>query len=602
MGVGMPEKSLQEEVNDLARLYGLRGLEVALREGGGSACELTERGLAIVFDTTEAEAGDDVEAKALYTLARELSRAFEAVTYPAFARAGRKKPRWERFFYDQIDFTAIDRGNRRIPAVDRAVAAVYRRLPHRLSGLPGDVQLLYALRFSQVEPEAALILDPEVEAALKDLRRRRAGALCFDVPAVLADPSTRVDERRRLADIFVKPLFLLLKKKARQRVPTPGLEAPGGGQKSPDGQPPERADDAPEEEESADEEDEKTGEGNEIEEKENFGDQLRDLLVSALEQPGGALQESRPADLQKKNLSKGEENIAFVAVAGEKTLALPPADARQYAQTLDRLRPLIQKIAAVFLRLSGPREGRASPRYARQASLDGVRLHPRTLQEAAIQSRTGGIEAAVWQGINKNGRRRTLDFGGLDCWFFADVSGSMEGEKARCAADAAVCLVEGLQYAARAAARKNRRERPPPDIRLEIAAFGAGFDVIAPLSRSPQAAQKGRAFVSLLNAESRGTYLAAALDHVRCSIEKMGKIEKAEKRRKLLFVISDGRFHDAEAAQKAAAQFPRAVRIKQVFIGEPGVSLGGVSQTISSPQELPRKLYELLKAEISDGM
>jgi hypothetical protein len=168
----------------------------------------------------------------------------------------------------------------------------------------------------------------------------------------------------------------------------------------------------------------------------------------------------------------------------------------------------------------------------------------------------------------------------------------MEGEKAHCASDTALCLIEGLQMAAYMAQSKATLKRP--DVRIELTAFGEGFDVICPLSYEPTGEQKGRVFVSLRNAGSKGTYISDALNSIGRSTQDEGRREK------LIFIISDGKFHDPEAAAPAAQALLPIAKIKQIFIGETGTVISDSWETIVSPLELPEKLYELLRGQLQD--
>jgi hypothetical protein len=278
------------------------------------------------------------------------------------------------------------------------------------------------------------------------------------------------------------------------------------------------------------------------------------------------------------------------------TMNLDKEDARKYARSLDRWRSTIRRIAEVFLRLASPAEILLSPRYDHPARPEGFRLHPLRINLAAIQQITR-TPHAIWQPLKKSGRRQDLSFSGLDVYLLADVSGSMEGEKAQCAADTALCLIEGLQMASYIAHDKSRLKRlgtPPLDVRIELIAFGADFDVICPLSYEPSGEQKGTVFVSLRNAGSEGTYISGALNSIRHSAQY------EDHRNKLIFIISDGKFHDPEEAEEAAGALPAIAQIKQVFIGETGTVLSDSYETILSPPELPEKLYGLLRDQIKE--
>jgi hypothetical protein len=339
---------------------------------------------------------------------------------------------------------------------------------------------------------------------------------------------------------------------------------------------------------------------------------FRDQLVGALTkeeeknslQPQNGEPETEEVPVKESIGLDNDDPLGPIALFCAESMNLDKGDARKYALSLDQWRPTIRRIAEIFLRLASPAEALLSPRYDHSAMPEGFRLHPLRVNQAAIQQITR-TPLAIWQPIKRSGRRQDLSFGGLDVYLLTDISASMEGEKAHSAADTALCLIEGLQMAAYMAQSKTKLKNPgtptertkvsegsPLDVRIELTAFGEGFDVICPLSYEPTGEQKGKAFFSLRNADSKGTYISDALNSIRRSAQYEGR------RTKLIFIISDGKFHDPEAAAPAAQALLPIAKIKQIFIGETGTELSDSSETILSPLELPEKLYELLRDQI----
>jgi hypothetical protein len=235
-------------------------------------------------------------------------------------------------------------------------------------------------------------------------------------------------------------------------------------------------------------------EGSELRQESSFADMPRDQLADALpgadQKNGLAPQDGEPKTeeeaLKESMRLSDDAPLALIAQLCAETMHLDKDDAWNYAHSLDRWRSTIRRIAELFLRLAFPAEMLFSPRYDHSAMPEGFRLHPLRINQAAIQQITR-TPLAIWQPVRRSGRRQDLGFGGLDVHLLMDVSGSMEGEKARCAADAAICLIEGLQMAAYMALGSKGVKRP--DLRIELIAFGAGFDVVCPLSYDPTGEQ-----------------------------------------------------------------------------------------------------------------
>ena len=597
----------------LGSLYGLRGLEVRVEKNTGTFCEMTGDGIVIVIDREVISIDEAIpdEAAALYVVARELGRAFEMTKNPGFIRAYLKKSQSEKLFYDFIDYTAIDFASHRIPLLEKYIDDIYAVLmPHNLKDIPAHLALLYAIRISQVEKNSSkLDMADKVSAILRDLRDYHAGNLRFDVISACADPQTSPAERRQIADIVIKPRYQELYRALRlTRTDTESEDTDGGDDDEIEGNDDggQAAEQTGENAEYQDEavkslsDDQKGDEcetGFEADTLSALGDTLRSTLVEALgredRQTGPEDGTGEPAKTeQAAQESGGTDNAGFLppltCLLSER-LGLDTAEAGQYVLSLDKWRSIIRHIAELFLKLAYPAETLLSPRYDLAARSEGCRLHPRRISEAVIQQKTGR-RLAIWQSLKKSGRRQALSFGGLDVYLLADVSGSMEGEKAHCAADTALCLIEGLRLASYRSSGQNGLRRP--DVRLELTAFGAGFDLICPLSYEPGGEQKGRVFHALRNAHSKGTYIGGALDSISRSV-------RGETRRsRLVFIVSDGKFHDAEEALKAARALGTHARIKQVFIGEAGTVIADSWETISSPRELPEKLRDLLREQL----
>ncbi len=128
--------------------------------------------------------------------------------------------------------------------------------------------------------------------------------------------------------------------------------------------------------------------------------------------------------------------------------------------------------------------------------------------------------------------RVEYDFDGADFYFLCDTSISMAGDKANTAAESSVVLSQGIQDAG----LESYDDIPP--IRIQVQGFGSGDETLCELTDLPTNTELGRMYSSLKNPHSSSTQVKGALE----------KIKAAEGRLSLVFVLSDGQFHDESTA------------------------------------------------------
>ena len=274
-------------------------------------------------------------------------------------------------------------------------------------------------------------------------------------------------------------------------------------------------------------------------------------------------------------------------------MSLESGDAMKYANSINKCQATIHAVADVFLRLASPTSVVGSPRYQRNASIEGLRLHPNTLAKAAMQLEVD-MEQSIWQRIERRAHRQELEFGGIDIHLLVDVSGSMDYDnKAQCAADTALCLIEGLQLAKHKVSSTNGQFHQP-DVRTQIIAFGSSTTTLSPISPQPTNRQKGKTYTNLINPSSASTLVAGALMQVNDTA-----LVKPN-RESLVIIISDGGFYDHDEAKQVVMSLPNNCKVAQLVIGYDVLEyIANAHENIIDPQMLPSRLLNILDSHIT---
>jgi len=601
------QHKLEQGVHQLGLLYGIRGLEVVTQPGGGWSCAKTEHGLTITVDPQQSVEGNGVESKAevgpstvspevtsLFIAAHELGHANDYLD-PNWRKPVKPEPAGD-FFNCLVDDTVIDKRNRRVPVLDANADAVYsHQMPSDLTELPKHVQLMYGMRIGTVIDTPAITMDNKVAEILGSLREYEKGDQVFDIMDVITDPRTTLVERRRIADKFIRPHFEALLEQDKQEHSDKGESDEGEGRFEAVY---EQYEDAVHghqhkgDSEGADSQQEQGQPSDKPGDKGGLAEQMAKAIKQATQEQEAqnearAKAQSNRTKTDSTSEEQREAQLSELAGTIAAEMHLSPGDAENYVRSLDKWTPTIKEVADVFMKLAAPADIIMSPRYRRDAHTEGVRLHPRTMAGVALQLATDQGQA-IWQPIVREAHRQEVTFGGLDVHLLVDVSGSMAGSKAQCAADTAMCLIEGLQLARHKVAR-TAGQYHQPDVRTQIIAFGSGTEVLSPLSYQPTGQQKGKTYTNLLEADSSSTLVNGALQHVKQAAAAKPK------RDAIAIIISDGHFGDHAAATQTVSEMPGTAYIAHLVIG------GGVQEFISNnhevvgnPNVLPGKLHGVL--------
>lgn len=601
------QQKLESGVRSLGLLYGISGLEIVLRSGAGWSCAKTEHGLTVTIDPQQTIETNGVETAipkthrpevspevtTLFITAHELGHANDFLD-PTWRRSSQPKP--SRDFFDcLVDDTVIDKRNRRVPLLDAHADEVYsHQIPSDLTGLPKHVQLLYGMRIGTVVKDPDLTMDKSVSDILNSLVQYQKGEQTFNILDVMTDPRTSLAERRLIADKFIWPHFDALLEEDKQEQGDDDQSESGDGASEGEFQ---DVYDAYEQAVHGHQQGDGESEQSQQAQPGAFGQpgsegslsvQIAEAIkqTSAEQQAKDAAKTSTPK-VTEENVAQHEAQLSELAGTVAAEMQLSAGNAKSYVRSLDRWTPTIKEVANVFMKLAAPTNVIMSPRYATGAHTEGVRLHPRTMARVALQL-IAGQDQAIWQPIVRKAHRQEITFGGLDVHLLVDVSGSMAGAKAKCAADTALCLIEGLQLARHNIARTAGKFHQP-DVRTQIIAFGSGTVVLSPLSQQPTSQQKGKTYTNLLEADSSSTLVNGALELV-----KQASTLKPE-RDAIAIIVSDGRFKDHVRALATVASMPKSVYVAHLVIGGGAQTfISDKRESVGNPSVLPGKLHGIL--------
>jgi hypothetical protein len=621
------DQELRTTVQELGHLFGLSGLQIEVRPGEGWKCTRRHDGITITVDPEQLVERNEVkDADSLETSwAAEVDPRY--IVHTAGHELGHGKdfidPDWrdessrpgDHFFWNVLDDTVIDKRLRRIPALDGITDQLYGQVlfpTDDLTDRPKHVQFMYSLLVNTVTENEPPRVDPNVAKKLHALTNHEADGEIFDIVETLTDPRTSLRQRRSIANHFIKPLYQELLTEDQQKQPDQSGQSDNDGS----GQ---SGDDANSSQSSSeesfkqhydnyekamhgsnhnhdDQSDEPTDgkNGGDGESQSDHSDaahghaqQIAEALKELAADPQAQTTEQQPQQPDPAH----QEALTALAGTVAKEMNLKSDDALKYVESLDKWGATIRQTAAVFLQLASPTISTMSPRYEARPRTEGARLHPQQLAKAAMQL-ASNQEQAVWQSVERRANRQAVKFGGLDVHLLVDVSGSMRGPKASCAAACSQSLLEGIQLA-RYMASEDDSQYTQPDVRTQVIAFGSGTDILAPLAFEPTKPQKGAVFCNLLMPDSDSTLVSGALAAVHESA-----IANPE-RETLVVIISDGVFGDYNGPTRQVSSLPDNAYVSHLLIGSGTTDyISPHHQSVNNPIMLPQALYGVLAGRI----
>ena len=621
----------RQGVKDLGELFNIQDLEVTVRAGKGWSCGKTAHGLSINVDPVmlgeqqreeerhkgqEAPQGPVDNGHLLWAAAHELSHGVDFLD-PSWTEPPKQASR--HFFWNILDDAVIGNRLRSVPLLDAKTDDVYDRLfpPTDYSKLPKHVQLMYGTLLTMITPQRDKQLSPEVQEELDALQKVEKDGAAFDILDVLADRRTTLQERRKIAEKYMLPVYERLKTEDEQenkksaKGPTSSQESQSGSATDPrDDEEPQQQPKTPDEHykdydkrmhgEHQDKADDK--ESDKHEENEQRSDpakEIADVLKQVFDEQQKQPEEDSPSKqagsketAEKDDASDEEQALKNIAGLLGGDMHISTELAQDYAHNLHQWGGIIRQTAGVLLKLGNLTDAVISPRYAKQAVNEGLRLHPRRLAEAALQLRLN-TTTPIWQTVERQKPRQEIRFGGLDIHLLVDISMSMDGPNARNAAACAEILLEALQLAQHKA-RTSGGQSKPPDVRAQVIAFGVKPYQLIPACYSPTSEAKGRVFASLMNPGDGSTNIGSALRFIQANAQQ------DKNRRNIIVIIGDGFFGDYSTALSIADRMPANVTTTHLVIGE-GLTefITPNHAAVNDPADLPSKLQEVLLKEIS---
>lgn len=603
------ERDLAQRVS---RIFGYDGLVIEIREGAGWQTQTNGDQTTLIVDPTmlQPKALKDAAGRALpegshipehysiYGIAHELGHVDDYMQPDRDLQKERGRSSAEAFFWNALDDGVINRRLRNIPLLNGLTDTVYKDIlfpGEEYADLPKHLQFMYGWLFNNVTPDRTVTFDPEVQQALDSLHSYKIGRKRYDLYRSLSHSGTSFAERHRIAEQYILPLYQSFLDKDEES------EQESDGQQS---------------DQSAGQGDPNvTGSGGTAgmeqwddmyeayADASHCGDHSQDNHPTAgngvsdqnpheaIAEAGKALREIREAQAAAGK-SGQQHNAAMQPGQGAGSVAaelnLSPDDAIAYQNIVSQYRSQIQEVAKVFQQLTVPSVEYTSPRYRKHASTSGLKLSPRDLFQVVIAQHSD-IDPAIWKPIETISKREGYSFNGLDIHLLIDASGSMSGSKAESAAASGVILMEGLDSARRMVERYNARA-PKPDVRLQVVLFGSSSKVVVPLSSDVKPADKGSAFTTVREAASSSTLVDEALRITTVSAEQNPK------RTQLVYIITDGDFHDHISAVRTMRSSPSNYNPYEIILQAPGTTpIVQQSSHLTNPQELPGALYKHLK-------
>lgn len=576
------------DISDIARTvllgHGVRGAKLLVEDHpAGSHCTVDTSGtvnIVIAPKQLLGEYGEIVTDHAQAVAAHEVGHALFELASPGEAFSPTDKQ--EGFFRCLIQDTIIDAGQTRIPALREPIRGLYRDviLPTEFSEQPLCSQFMYGIRISQVMDEHIAIA-PEVTAAIEQLRHyRAANGSEFDLLDTLTDKRTDVRAALAIANRYIKPIYDAFAEQDKQNNPEGDLGDQLGESAGQCGH-----------SEAADRQQGENGEPMQSS-AQGPSDSLPDIkqqieqAASEAETQSGSTDETQSKEKQEDTAEKEAQAQQRQARAGsiKAELNLSDTDAEAYLSALEEYADTIREVAKVFLLLSRPTTDRQRLSYTRQRAGSGALLH-HDLTNLVVSDATNQTHP-FWRTIERQARRQSKSFGGLDVHLLGDVSYSMSlSGAANYAAITGLCLMEGLELARHQATKLSRTV---PDVRHHIVAFGSSSKEISPLAHKADPVDTGKMFTSLRGARSNSTY-------VNQSIESCLGTPPA--RDSIIISISDGSFHDHDLAQQTVQSLPANVYFTQLILesGYAITTLTENNQTLQDPRQLPHHLLAILQ-------
>ncbi len=428
---------------------------------------------------------------------------------------------------------------------------------------PKHLQFMYAILRRAMLPHEEVTIDPEVQQAIDDLRHVKGK----DVIALSTDPRQDPLLALRLSERYIEPAIQKLHEKDMEEKKQKGKGEEGQSGQA-DGQEP-------------------------------FEGDYQDYEDNRHAEPW-----DEEEIVEKIKETKDVQNAGNKQDAGyEEEHGVKKEEVADYYREYKHVDPYIEPLREIFRRIV---EERKIPiRHLSALKEEGVMIDPGLVTQTYLDVTSGVSNPKTM----KDFEGRVIDEhipGSFSVRLVADLSDSMEGQKAIVQRRSAILVMEGLREFTEMLDDQQDGIHPHLDVETELRSFGAGStEVHKPLSK--ELTEKHRvAFFKELLATGGGTNDYDALSKIEVDVKNRINTDpvyaqdlKSGKRREIVIVLSDGDSGNVPLTQTHAKNL-RELGVKVVGLGMTKDATGITvtyapdGQVCYDINELPTKLNELL--------
>lgn len=266
----------------------------------------------------------------------------------------------------------------------------------------------------------------------------------------------------------------------------------------------------------------------------------------------------------------------------------------QYNQTLRAVEPILEDMASFFEQFLS--ENKLIKNRLRARQTEGALLDPNHLAQTYIQMRTDPDNEPPAFMDYKPEVKMTEAVGKVDFWLIVDCSGSMQGQKAKVAAQSAVAVLEGLDLFNTKVKEKSEEFNIELDYNAQtgIVIFGDGATVIKPLSNELTNPDRYSSVDTIVAANEGGTNDYLGIGHVN---EHYRQNPPEEVRNRVAILICDGDSNNpAESAAQVNQLRRSGVMVIPIYVMTDGPDPAG--RRIDDIEELPEVISKIAKEAI----
>ena len=259
-----------------------------------------------------------------------------------------------------------------------------------------------------------------------------------------------------------------------------------------------------------------------------------------------------------ENVQKNK-NAAPTSIPGTMAFELELPDIDAYRNVIHEYSDQILQIATVFESLAIPSVMYEAPRYGKVPHIRGRRLASRNLYQIINGDNTNS-QPRIWLPVETKGQLDNYRFRAMDISLIVDTSPSMAGKSAEAAAACSVIVPEAISLA-KDTIHSRDVHYEQPDVRMQVLLFSGETKIAVPLGYEQSMEDKSAAFATIRAAADHG--YSNVVDSIKLTIETA---KNNPTRPQILFVISDGDFHDDVEAAALVKEKPSNLYVYQLCL------------------------------------